>query len=92
MTPGNIFSTLTENKRRFGIEIWERYGSDFVYENGKWLYFHEQVCCDFFFLLNARNWEFDRYIEELEGRAVHGGGGQPKKISDRSTELCHLDH
>jgi hypothetical protein len=27
--------------------LWERYGSDFVYENGQWLYIHEQVCPDF---------------------------------------------
>jgi hypothetical protein len=47
LTPGNMFCMLNPDKHRTNMYLWERYGSDFVYENGQWLYIHEQVCPDF---------------------------------------------
>jgi hypothetical protein len=29
-----------------GSSLWERYGSDFIFEDGEWKYLHEQVCPD----------------------------------------------
>lgn len=43
ITPGVIHSTLTPDKKKYCNVLWERYGSDFVCEDGKWKYLHEQV-------------------------------------------------
>lgn len=47
-TPGIIIGNLPSPSRpmRRAHLCWERYGSDFVFEDGKWLYLHEQVCPD----------------------------------------------
>lgn len=46
VTPGFIISAANPNlKYRAGM-LWERYGSDFVFEDGEWKYLHEQVCPD----------------------------------------------
>lgn len=41
--------------------LWERYGSDFVCEDGKWLYLHEHVCPDIPGRLDIGNWAADEY-------------------------------
>jgi len=46
LTPGVISSALQPNMKWRGFALWERYGSDFVYEDGEWKYLHEQVCPD----------------------------------------------
>ncbi len=56
LTPGIVFSMLTDTKKRFCVCLWERYGSDFVYENGQWLYLREQVCPDVFARVDCDNW------------------------------------
>jgi len=45
-TPGCIMSTLTPRRESEGMWMWERYGADFVYENGKWVYRNLKVCPD----------------------------------------------
>ena len=46
LTPGLISSAVTNNGKRRISGLWERYGADFVYEDGCWLYLHEHVCPD----------------------------------------------
>lgn len=46
-TPGIMFSTLNPERKKWSNYLWERYGADFVYEDGRWLFLHEQVCPDF---------------------------------------------
>lgn len=46
LTPGIIASALTPKMTHRGFALWERYGSDFIFENGEWKYLHEQVCPD----------------------------------------------
>ena len=46
LTPGVLFSTLNANLKCRCMTLWERYGSDFIFEDGEWKYLHEQVCPD----------------------------------------------
>lgn len=48
LTPGILVFALNANHKFRGLTLWERYGSDFVYDEdeGEWLYLHEQVCPD----------------------------------------------
>lgn len=46
-TPGIIFSTLNPEQKREGAWIWERYGIDFMLEDGQWKIYHQHVCQDF---------------------------------------------
>jgi hypothetical protein len=55
-TPGCIFSSLTPRKEREGMWIWERYGADFVFENGRWLYRNLKVCCDIAGMMDEPGW------------------------------------
>lgn len=43
MTPGISMQAMTSNGKKHGGHMWEYYGADFVYEDGQWLYLHEQV-------------------------------------------------
>ncbi len=55
-TPGCIFSNYTpEGHKRYHF-VTERYGSDFVFEDGEWKYLHEQVCPDYCCALDNENW------------------------------------
>ncbi len=54
-TPGFLFTVLSEDGKRYCRTIWERYGTDYVRENGKWVLLHEQVCPDFFIFSDAVN-------------------------------------
>ena len=42
-TPGLIYSNINPDKKRWGHWLWERYGVDWLYEDGKWLYFSNLV-------------------------------------------------
>ncbi len=50
-TPGTLFSVLNDDEKKDASVLWERYGLDFIYEDGRWLMYHTQVCpdlsCDF---------------------------------------------
>jgi hypothetical protein len=56
MTPGLVFSTLTPNQKKFAGVLWERYGSDFVFEDGDWKYLNEQVSPDILSELDQLDW------------------------------------
>lgn len=61
ITPGVIHSVLTAEKKKYCNILWERYGSDFVLENGRWVYLHEQVCPDILTKMDANNWAMEDY-------------------------------
>lgn len=61
ITPGVIHSTLTPEKEKYCNVLWERYGSDFVCEDGEWKYLHEHVCPDIPGRLDMMNWAADEY-------------------------------
>ena len=61
ITPGLIHSALTPEKQKYCNVLWERYGSDFVLEDGRWVYLHEQVCPDILTHLDCLNWAFEDY-------------------------------
>ncbi len=48
LTPGLLYAILDPSGERFSMMLWERYGADFRYEDGKLLYIHDQVCPDLF--------------------------------------------
>ncbi len=72
ITPGVIHSRLTEEGKKYCMILWERYGSDFVCEDGKWLYLHEHVCPDIPGSLDCTNWAADEYQ-----RLTAPAGGPP---------------
>lgn len=45
-TPGHVTNAATGNLKYSGGVLWERYGADYVFEDGEWLYLHEHVCPD----------------------------------------------
>ena len=69
VTPGTMFGNYNAMGRREparnGGWFWERYGSDFVYRDGRWLYIHEQVAPDFDSQYDDKNWAHDVYVQEL---------------------------
>lgn len=91
LTPGTMMFVNGHQGGRGGMWLWERYGSDFVFRDGKWWWFHEQVCPDFNGELDDDNWaqdRFRRYIDNTLGLGnlspVPGSG-----ISD--SRLAHSD-
>ena len=61
ITPGVIFCRLNRHEYPYCNVLWERYGSDFVREHGRWLYLHEQVCPDIMGKLDMTNFAHDDY-------------------------------
>ncbi len=59
-TPGVIFSTLNPQQSKEGMWIWERYGADFIIEDGKWVYLDLKVTCDMAGPMDAGHWAADR--------------------------------
>ena len=60
-TPGCIFSTLNPQQEREGRWMWERYGADFIYEDGEWKFLNLKVCCDMFGPMDIKDWYFDSF-------------------------------
>jgi len=67
LTPGTMMGVNGAQGGRNGGYLWERYGSDFVYRDGRWWWFHEQVCPDIGGALDAVNWAQDRFRQYLAG-------------------------
>ena len=76
LTPGVLVFALNANHHYRGLTLWERYGSDFVYdeEADEWLYLHEQVCPDMGGPMDVCNPGMDAY-NKLMG--IGGGPGGP---------------
>ena len=60
-TPGIIFSTLNPEQAREGAWIWERYGIDFMLEDGQWKIYHQHVCQDLVKQFDYENWAQAEY-------------------------------
>ena len=73
-TPGTMMARMSPNKIRNGGFLWERYGSDFAYDctDGKWYYFHEQVCPDIGSEYGTKNWAMEMYQQEISGKQPFG--------------------
>ena len=76
LTPGVLVFALNANHHYRGLTLWERYGSDFVYDEDadEWLYLHEQVCPDMGGPMDVCNPGMDAY-NKLMG--IGGGPGGP---------------
>lgn len=66
ITPGVIHSVLTPGQARYCNFLWERYGSDFVCEDGEWKYLHEHVCPDVIGQIDCTNWAYSTYEKLAE--------------------------
>lgn len=85
ITPGVIHSVLTPGGKKYCNVLWERYGSDFVYEDGKWVYLHEQVCPDIMCKLDFTNWAYDEYARITDPNPVEAMPptlGAPPPVTD----------
>jgi hypothetical protein len=69
LTPGTLMGSvgMESTDSRGATWFWERYGSDFVYFEGKWQWFHEQVCPDLMSTYDVGNWAYDDFCEKLSG-------------------------
>lgn len=76
LTPGVLVFALNANHHYRGLTLWERYGSDFIYDedSDEWLYLHEQVCPDMGGPMDVCNPGMDAY-NKLMG--IGGGPGGP---------------
>lgn len=83
-TPGLISSRLTPDGEPYCSVLWERYGADFVKENGKYVYIHEHVCPDIPGSLDDINWAHDEYAILASGKTKDMPllGGEPPKVTD----------
>jgi hypothetical protein len=75
LTPGVLFTALTPNMTYHGAALWERYGSDFICEDGEWKYLHEQVCPDIGGVFDAGNTAVEAYQKLLNPPPEGGPGG-----------------
>lgn len=83
ITPGVIHSVLTPSGRKYCNVLWERYGSDFVLEDGEWKYLHEQVCPDILTRLDNENWAALSYRMLVSAKeALPPTLGDPPPVSD----------
>jgi hypothetical protein len=85
ITPGVIHSVLTPLGHRYCHVLWERYGSDFVLEDGGWKYLHEHVCPDILTRLDTADWaseDFARLTSPTEGEAPPPSLGDPPPVAD----------
>ena len=55
VTPGILYDCINSMCVKRCMSFWERYGSDFVLEDGHWKYLHEHVCPDFGMPLDVAN-------------------------------------
>ena len=92
LTPGTMTGSVGfDGKHRGGAWLWERYGSEFVFVDGEWKWFHEQVCPDTAGFYDMSNWAHDRYLDYLSGKLKIGDlGGYPGRLTEPGT--LHYDY
>lgn len=92
LTPGTLTGPIGfDGKSRGGVWLWERYGSDFVYKDGRWWWFHEQVCPDIAGDYDVGNWAHNRYLDFIEKDCTVGElGGRPAQLTEPG--LFHADY
>lgn len=92
LTPGTLMGSVGFDGRTRGNSwLWERYGSDFVYIDGEWKWFHEHVCPDLAGFYDVGNWAQDRYQQFIDGTLNLGDlGGYPGLLTEPGT--THNDY
>lgn len=55
-TPGIVWSTLNAEKKKECMWMYERYGVDFVFENGRWVFHHMKICADIEHAMEFPEW------------------------------------
>jgi hypothetical protein len=87
-TPGCIFSTLTPRREQEGLWIWERYGADFIFENGQWLYRNLKVCCDIAGAMDEADWGLSQAPmgPPPDSESESGAGAPPKDDARKPAE------
>lgn len=98
-TPGTICSTLNMNKKKRGFLMWERYGIEYVYENGDWKFFTIQVCPDISAPLDVNNPAAASYqmltspapggMPPMGGGQLDGNGGPSGPVLDDPEPVHH---
>lgn len=100
-TPGAICSMLNLNRQRKCFLMWERYGIEYVCEDGQWKFYTIQVCPDIMAPLDVVNPAANSYQEltrkdadagpaAIDGQLV-GGGGPSGPVLDE-TEPVHVKY
>lgn len=74
LTPGLISSAIGSNGKRRVSGLWERYGADFIFEDGTWLFLHEHVCPDMGIGCDSGNPGMQNYLQQ-KGGGMGGPGG-----------------
>lgn len=91
LTPGTMMSVNGDQGGRRGLWLWERYGSDFVYRDGRWWWAHEQVCPDLAGDLDADNWAQDRFRKYIDNKLVVGRCSGPPRSGISDLRSAHND-
>lgn len=96
LTPGTMTGSIGMGPgdgppNRGGGWLWERYGSEFVFVDGEWKWFHEHVCPDIAGQYDVGNWAHDRYVDYRSGKLKIGDlGGYPDRLTEPGT--LHYDY
>lgn len=92
LTPGTMTAGFAnDGPHRSGTWIWERYGSEFVFADGEWKWFHEHVCPDLEGQYDVGNWAHDRYADYVSGKLKIGDlGGYPDRLTEPG--ILHYDY
>ena len=91
LTPGTMTGVNGDKGGRTGGWLWERYGSEFVYRDGRWWWFHEQVCPDLAGDMDDENWAQDRFRKYLDGSLNVGNASAPPKGGISDLRSVHND-
>lgn len=90
LTPGTMTASYSDGHRADNW-VWERYGSEFAYVEGKWKWFHEHVCPDLSGSYDTGNWAQDKYQDYVDGKLIIGDlGGYPDRLTEPG--LTHYDY
>ena len=91
LTPGTMMGMCGPKGGRSGGYLWERYGSEFVYRDGRWWWFHEQVCPDIADSYDATNWAQDRFRKYISGELKVGNCSGPPRSGISDLRQAHQD-
>jgi hypothetical protein len=91
-TPGTLMGSIGFIPgHRGGTWLWERYGSEFIFVDGEWKWFHEHVCPDMVGDYDIGNWAHDRFEQFKDGTLRRGElGGYPYSLTEPGT--LHWDY
>jgi hypothetical protein len=91
LTPGTMMNVIGFSGGRNGMWLWERYGSEFVYVDGRWWWFHEQVCPDLCDAYDHKNWAHDKYQLYVDGKLNVGQCSAPPTSGCSDVRQAHND-